>query len=87
MSFPKRSLGARQTKPHALDVVNLDVGMTLPRGAQLDLDVDTRGQVELHERIDRSRMIEDVEKTLVRTDLELLAALLSTWGPRRTCTC
>src|SRR5688572_19603759 len=43
----------------------------------LDLDVDTRRQVELHERVERLlRRLEDVEQALVRADLELLARLL-----------
>ena len=44
---------------------------------ELDFDVDAGGEIELHEGIHRlRRRIHDVEKTLVRTDLELLAALL-----------
>src|SRR5256885_14687151 len=44
---------------------------------ELDLDVDTGGQIELHESIDGLRgRIDDVEKTLVGAHLELLAALL-----------
>src|SRR5215218_3670796 len=44
---------------------------------ELDLDVDTGGQVELHQSIDRLRgRVDDVEQTLVRAHLELLAALL-----------
>src|SRR3954469_154632 len=44
---------------------------------ELDLDVDTGGQIELHQSIDRLRgRIDNVEKTLVRAHLELLAALL-----------
>src|SRR5262245_45167999 len=45
--------------------------------SELDLDVDARGEIELHQRIDRLRgWIDDVEEPLVRTHLELLAALL-----------
>src|SRR5882757_613855 len=44
---------------------------------ELDLDVDAGGQIELHQSIDRLRgRIDDVEQTLVRAHLELLAALL-----------
>src|ERR1700744_5087416 len=44
---------------------------------ELDLDVDTGGEVELHERIDGLRgRVDDVEKALVGAHLELLAALL-----------
>src|ERR1043166_3038234 len=44
---------------------------------ELDLDVDAGGEVELAEGVDRLlRRLEDVEQTLVRTDLELLARLL-----------
>src|SRR5437773_7131381 len=43
----------------------------------LDLDVDRRRQVELHQRVDGlRRRIEDVDQALVRPDLELLARLL-----------
>src|SRR5438552_13730154 len=41
---------------------------------QLDLDVDTRGQVELHQLVDRLvGRIDDVHQPLVRPDLELVA--------------
>ena len=44
---------------------------------KLDLDVDAGSQVELHQRVDGlRRRIDDVEQTLMRADLELLAALL-----------
>src|SRR5215208_1180563 len=44
---------------------------------RLDLDVDARGQVELHQRVDGlRRRVEDVHQALVRADLELLARLL-----------
>src|SRR5262249_36188999 len=46
-------------------------------GAELDLDVDAGGEVELHQRVHglRSR-VDDVEHALVGADLELLARLL-----------
>jgi hypothetical protein len=45
--------------------------------SDLDLDVDARREVELHQRIDRlRRRIDDVEKPPVRAYLELLARLL-----------
>src|SRR2546428_5363933 len=41
---------------------------------ELDLDVDARGEVELHQRIDGlGRRVDDVEEALVRAHLELLA--------------
>src|SRR5262245_22525386 len=49
----------------------------MARSSELDLDVDTRGEVELHQRVHRlGRGVDDVEKPLVGADLELLAALL-----------
>src|SRR6185503_7905110 len=49
----------------------------VPAAVQLDLDVDTRRQVELAERVDRLLCrLEDVEQPFVRADLELLARLL-----------
>src|SRR6185312_1846789 len=43
----------------------------------LDLHVHARGKVELHQRVHRLRSgIENVEQTLVRADLKLLARLL-----------
>src|SRR5688572_9007077 len=48
----------------------------------LDLDVDAGRKVELHQRVEGllSRL-DDVEKTLVSPDLELLARLLVDVGP------
>src|ERR1043166_8913743 len=44
---------------------------------RLDLDVDARGKLEFHERVDGlRRRLEDVEQPLVRPHLELLARLL-----------
>src|SRR2546423_1568989 len=44
---------------------------------ELDLDVDARGKVQLHERVDRLlRWIVYVDEPLVRSDLELLARIL-----------
>src|SRR4029453_6765616 len=44
---------------------------------QLDLYVYTRGQIELHQRVDRlRRRLDDVQEPLVGADLELLARLL-----------
>src|SRR5215813_12599130 len=44
---------------------------------RLDLDVHARGQVELHQRVDRlGRRLEDIQKALVGSDLELLPRLL-----------
>src|SRR4051794_26366530 len=45
--------------------------------SQLDLDVDARGQVEPHQRVDRlRRRLVDVDEPLVRADLEVLARVL-----------
>src|ERR1700730_17723894 len=45
--------------------------------SELDFDVNTGGQIELHEGIDGLwGRIDNVEKTLVGAHLELLAALL-----------
>src|ERR1044072_8594670 len=45
--------------------------------SKLDLDVNAGGEIELHQRIHRlRRRIDDVEQSLVRAHLELLAALL-----------
>src|SRR6186713_1943232 len=44
---------------------------------QLDLDVDTGREVELHQRVHGLRCrIDDVQEPLMRADLELFAALL-----------
>src|SRR5262245_13131883 len=51
------------------------VGMVVSSG--LDLAVDARRQVELHQGVERLlRRLEDVEQALVGADLELLARLL-----------
>src|SRR5438552_15763422 len=48
-----------------------------PLRAELDLDVDAGGEVELHQRVHRlRRRIDDIEHALVRAHLELLARLL-----------
>ena len=53
--------------------------MSLP--SELDLDVDTRCQVELHQRVHGLRgRVDDVEHPLMGADLELLAALLVHMG-------
>ena len=44
---------------------------------ELDLDIDTSWKIETHQRINRSGVgIEDVDKTLVCTHLELIAGVL-----------
>src|SRR5215510_12962928 len=49
----------------------------VPPGSELDLDIDAGGKIELHQRVHRlRRRIDDIEQTLVRAHLELLAALL-----------
>src|SRR5690606_15600470 len=51
-------------------------GASLTSG-QLDFDVHARGEVELHQRVDRLRGgLHDVEQPLVGAHLELLARLL-----------
>src|SRR5262249_7873172 len=53
------------------------MAMVLVRALELDLDIDARGKVELHQRIDRLRgRIDDIEQALVGAHLELLAAFL-----------
>src|SRR3954451_10378054 len=50
---------------------------SIPYGSELDFHVYARGEVELHERIDRLRgRIDDVEDALVGAHLELLARFL-----------
>src|SRR5262245_46708979 len=45
--------------------------------SRLDLDVDARRQIELHQGVEGLlRRLQDVEQPLVRADLELLARLL-----------
>src|SRR5262245_2803637 len=45
--------------------------------SELDLDVDTGGEVELHQRVHGlRRRIDDIEQALMRAHLELFAALL-----------
>src|SRR3954466_9849262 len=47
------------------------------RSSELDLDVDTRRQVETHQRVDGLRRgVQDVDQPLVRAHLEGLAAVL-----------
>src|SRR5690606_8037822 len=47
------------------------------KSSELDFDVHARGEIELHQRIDRLGVrLHDVEQPLVGTDLELLARLL-----------
>src|SRR6266478_4528090 len=49
----------------------------IPRSSELNLDVHAGGEVELHQGVHGLwRRIDDVEHTLVRADLELLARLL-----------
>src|SRR5918997_6466233 len=45
--------------------------------SELDLDVDTGGQVQAHQRVDRLRGgVDDVDEALVRAHLEVLAGVL-----------
>src|SRR5258708_20050304 len=49
----------------------------LSSSSELDFDVDAGGEVELHQRVHRlRRRIDDIEQSLMRAHLELLAALL-----------
>src|SRR5690242_9272863 len=51
--------------------------MTNWRLSQLDLHIDTRGEIELHQSVNRLRgRLHDVEQPLVGPHLELLARLL-----------
>src|SRR5258707_7630089 len=51
--------------------------LSIVRSLQLDLDVDARREVETHERVHRLRgRVDDVDQTLVRTHLEVLARVL-----------
>ena len=44
---------------------------------QLDLNVDTSGQIQLHQRVNGFvRRVDDVHQTLVRTDFQLIATCL-----------
>src|SRR5579884_4366193 len=53
------------------------VGKQRWRLGQLNLHVDARGEIELHQRVDRlRRRLHDVEQPLVRPHLELLPRLL-----------
>src|ERR1044072_9585063 len=57
------------------------IGSILPNplepGSELHLNIDTGGEIELHQRVYRLRgRVNDVEKALMRAHLELLAALL-----------
>ena len=50
--------------------------------SELDLNVDARGEVELHQRVHRlGRRIHNVQKPLMGADFELLTALLVDVGP------
>ena len=54
---------------------------SLSRRLQLDLDVDTCGEVELHQRVHGLRgRVDNVQKTLMRAHFELFAALLVDMG-------
>src|SRR6185503_12321145 len=60
-------------------MLTISICMMRPRLTRsgLDLDVDARRQVQLHEGVQRLlRRLEDVEQALVRTNFELLARLL-----------
>src|SRR5258708_29372980 len=51
------------------------------RSLQLDFDVHTGSQIELHQSIDGLRRgLDDVEQTLMRPDFELFAAFLVDMG-------
>src|SRR3954463_11805789 len=54
-----------------------DVQSSKPGGSEIDLNVPTRSEVELHQRVHCLRCgVHDVEHPLVRAHLELLAGLL-----------
>src|SRR4051812_26598838 len=55
----------------------MSICMWVAFALRLDLDVDARRQVQLHEGVQRLlRRLEDVEQALVRANFELLARLL-----------
>src|SRR5688572_30383742 len=61
--------------------LRLPIWAPLSRGSaglrQLDFDVHARGEIELHQRVDRLGVgLHDVEQPLVRAHLELLPRLL-----------
>src|SRR5207249_8761800 len=73
--FSSRRRHTRSKRDWSSDVCSSDLTPFLLEG--LDLDLDARRQVKLHQRVDRLRgRLEDVQEPLVGADLELLARLL-----------
>src|SRR5438105_8947720 len=61
----------------AVQVFDFRLVSHLPQALELDLDVDARWKVQLHQRVDGLlRRIVDVDEPLVRPDLELVARVL-----------
>src|SRR5688572_23075104 len=70
---------AAGTRPGTIPAVSSSIAAReAPAGSgQLDLHIDARGEIELHQRVDRLRgRLHDVEQPLVSPDLKLLARLL-----------
>src|SRR5262249_47241701 len=61
----------------AMSLAGYRVSAARTARSQLDLDVDAARQIELHQRVDGlRRRVENVDQTLVRAHLELLARRL-----------
>src|ERR1041385_3334514 len=70
--MPSFETGLRQ----AQSLLRMSGGEECRPLGQLNLDVDARGEIELHQSVDRLRgRLHDVEQPLVRPHLELLARL------------
>src|SRR5687768_16804365 len=70
---------AAGTRPGTIPAVSSSIAAReAPAGSgQLDLHIDARGEIELHQCVDRLRgRLHDVEQPFVSPDLELLARLL-----------
>src|SRR5689334_14371762 len=61
----------------ALEVEYVDLSHGVAPRSALDLDVDARRKVELHQRVEGlGRRLQNVDETLVGSDFELLTRLL-----------
>src|SRR5439155_15865992 len=79
-SVPERHWSSQPARPSLpLSSHRSSLGLLL----ELDLDVDARRKVQLHEGVDRLlRRVVDIDEALVRADLELLAGVLvDEWTP------
>src|SRR5207245_5555217 len=69
--------GQRWSPPPARPSLRLSSRRSSLLPLELDLDVDARRKVQLHEGVDRLlRRVVDIDEALVRADLELLAGVL-----------